>query len=178
MAAYGKLGDTYRFYEINPEVIQIAQQEFTYLKDSAAKIEIVLGDARLSLESEPNQQFDVLVVDAFSGDAIPLHLLTSEAIALYLQHLKPGGVIAFHLTNAYLDLAPVVQQLADAYKIHVAHIQESESSGRFVSNWALLTHDQEFLDSPYIREATSAIQTRAGDRLWTDDFNNLLQVLK
>lgn len=178
IAAYGRSGDTHRFYEINPAVIQIAQQEFTYLKDSAAKIEIVLGDARLSLESEPGQQFDVLVVDAFSGDAIPLHLLSSEALSLYLQHLKPDGVIAFHLTNAYLNLAPVVQKLADAYEISAAQIQESETSGRFVSNWVLLTRNQKFLNLPAIKEATTPIQVQPQSELWTDDFNNLLQVLK
>ena len=177
IAAYGRPGDTYRFYEINPAVIKIAQHDFTYLKDSAARIEIVLGDARLNLEREPSQQFYVLAVDAFSGDAIPLHLLTSEAVTVYLKHLKPRGVIAFHVTNGFLDLAPVVQQLADAHGLKVAYIDERES-GRFASKWVLLTRDQAFLDLSDIKDAASPIQSRRSGRLWTDDFSNLLQVLK
>ena len=178
IAAYGRPGDTYRFYELDPAVVQVAQQEFTYLKDSAAKIEIVLGDARLSLEREPSQQYYVLAVDAFSGDAIPVHLLTREAMAVYLKHLKPRGVIAFHVTNLFLDLAPVVQQLADTYNLKVAYISEKDESSEYASKWVLLTRDQAFLDLHDIRDATSAIPLNADSRLWTDDFSNLVRVLK
>jgi spermidine synthase len=101
LAYYGAKGDVYRFYDINPAVMTIAQRDFTYLQDSDATIELVLGDARLSLEREPSQQFDVLVIDAFSSDAIPVHLITAEALGVYLKHMKPGGVIAFHVTNRF-----------------------------------------------------------------------------
>src|SRR2546428_10045954 len=112
LAAYGQPGDIFRFYEINPLVVPIAQTSFTYLRETPAKVDIVLGDARLSLENDPPQQFDVLAVDAFSGDAIPVHLLTREPVALYLRHLKPAGILAIHTSNTYLRLAPIVQLLA------------------------------------------------------------------
>ena len=122
-------GDTYRFYDINPQVIAIAQREFTYLADSAATIELPLGDARLSLEREPKQNFDVLAVDAFSSDAIPVHLITSEALAIYKRHMKPGGVIAFHVTNRYLDLVPVVKALADAQGLAAILMRDDTKDG-------------------------------------------------
>ena len=178
LAAYGRPGDAYRFYEINPAVIQIANREFTYLKDSAANIETVLGDARLSLEREPDQQFDVLVVDAFSGDAIPLHLLTREALAIYLKHIKPHGVIAFNITNNFFDFSPVLQRLAIAANLKAAYVADRKKDGTNVSNWMLLTRDQEFFDLPQIQAVTVPIQSQPDRRLWTDDFNNLLQVLK
>ena len=178
IATYGRPGDTYRFYELDPATVQIAQREFSYLKDSEAKIEIVLGDGRLSLERESSQQFYVLAVDAFSGDAVPMHLLTREALAVYLKHLKPRGVIAFNVTNLFIDLAPIVKQLADTYGLKVAYITENEESSEYASKWVLLTRDQAFLDLPDIRDATSPIESKPGRRLWTDDFSNLLQVLK
>src|SRR5207248_4401523 len=110
LAAYGRAGDVFRFYDINSGVVELARSEFTFLKDSPAKVEVALGDARLSLERERPQNFDVLALDAFSSDAIPVHLLTVEAFKTYLRHLKPGGVLAVHISNRYLDLVPVVQQ--------------------------------------------------------------------
>ncbi len=178
IAAYGKPGDTYRFYELDPAVIQIAQREFTFLKYSAAKIETVLGDARLNLERESSQQFDVLAVDAFSSDAIPMHLITSEALALYLKHLKPGGVIAFHVSNKYLDLPPVVKRLADEHNLKTAYMVDKLADNPTTSHWVLLTSSQEFLDLPAIKAATLDIPPRPDWRLWTDNFNNLLQVFK
>src|SRR5208283_4590774 len=114
IAAYGTPGDVYRFYDINPAVVGIAKCDFSYVGKSDAAIQIALGDARLSMEREAPQGFDVLAIDAFSSDAIPVHLITREALAVYLRHMKPGGIIAFHVTNRYLNLAPVVQQLAAA----------------------------------------------------------------
>src|SRR5206468_11880817 len=108
---YGEKNDVYRIYDINPDVITIAKRDFTFLADSAATIETPLGDARLKLEREPPQNFDVLAIDAFSSDAIPVHLITSEALALYKRHVRSGGVIAFHVTNRFLDLVPVVEAL-------------------------------------------------------------------
>src|SRR5262249_23747021 len=107
IATYGAEGDVMRFYEINPQVVRFAEEGFTFLSDSHAKVEIVMGDARLSLEREPDETFDVLVVDAFSGDAIPVHLMTTQAMELYKRHLKPGGVIAMHVSNRFLNLVPV-----------------------------------------------------------------------
>ena len=102
LASYGRAGDVYRYYELNPDVLRVARSQFTYLAESPAKIETVLGDARLSMEREAPQNYDLIAVDAFSSDSIPVHLITREAMAVYLKHLKPGGVIAFHVTNRFL----------------------------------------------------------------------------
>ncbi len=179
IATYGAKGDTYRFYEINPDVIEAAQRDFTYLDDSAATIELALGDARLSLEREPKQNFDVLAVDAFSSDAIPVHLITAEALAIYLRHMKPGGVIAFHVTNRYLDLVPVVQALADAHGLAAVQIRdETKNKLTSTSDWVLLSDDPAALAGPALAEFATPIEPRPDWRLWTDDFNNLVQVLK
>jgi len=179
IATYGAKGDTYRFYDINPDVIAIAQHDFTYLHDSAAKIELALGDARLSLEREAPQGFDVLAVDAFSSDAIPVHLITSEALAVYRRHMKPGGVIAFHVTNRYLDLAPVVQALAEAQGLTALQIRdETKTAMTSTSDWVLLSDDPTALAKPELAEFGTAVDRRPDWRLWTDDFNNLVQVLK
>lgn len=179
IATYGAKGDTYRFYDINPQVIEIAQREFTYLADSAAKIELALGDARLSLEREPKQNFDVLAIDAFSSDAIPVHLITSEALAIYKRHMKKGGVIAFHVTNRYLDLVPVVQALADAQGLSAILIRDDTKDGMTsTSDWVLLSDDNASLTKPELANFATPIEPRPDWRLWTDDFNNLLQVLK
>jgi spermidine synthase len=179
LATYGATGDVYRFYDINPEVFTVAQRDFTYLEDSDATIELVLGDARLSLEREPRQDFDVLAIDAFTSDAIPVHLVTAEALAIYQRHMKPGGVIAFHVTNRYVDLIPVVEALAHARGLHVIHIaDEAEESMASRSDWLLLSDSRELLDRPELAEFATEIVPRRDWRLWTDDFNNLLQVLK
>jgi SAM-dependent methyltransferase len=179
IAAYGSKGDVYHFYDINPAVITIANRDFTYLKNSDATIEISLGDARLTLEREPPQQFDVLAVDAFSSDAIPVHLITSEALAVYRKHVKPGGIIAFHVTNRYLNLIPVVQQLADAQGMHAVLVYDDTSDGMTsVSDWVLLSDSKEALEAPQISEVAVPIEARSDLKLWTDDFNNIFQVLK
>ena len=179
LAAYGSKGDVYRFYDINPAVVGIARNYFTYLGDSEATIEIALGDARLSLEREVSQQFDLLAIDAFSSDAIPVHLITSEAVAIYLKHMKPGGIIAYHVTNRFLDLVPVVQALADAHGLHATWVRdEGEDPLASRSDWVLLSRDEEILDRPRIAEAATEIVPHPEWRLWTDDFNNLVQVLK
>ena len=179
IASYGARGDVYRFYDINPAVPGIAHTWFTYLDDSDAKIETVLGDARLNLEREPPQGFDVLAIDAFSSDAIPVHLITSEAVGVYLKHMKPGGVIAFHVTNRFLDLVPVVKALADAHGLRATWIRdEGEGPLASRSDWVLLARDGTVLDRPLIAEAETEITEHPEWRLWTDDFNNLVQVLK
>ena len=177
LAVYANAGDTYRFYDINPAIPRIAHAYFTYLDDASGKIEVVLGDARLSLEHEAPQGFDVLAVDAFTGDAIPVHLLTVEAVGEYLRHMKPSGVIAFHVSNRFLDLKPVLLAIADYHHLEYAYVHEKKDSGT-TSDWVLLTHDRTFLLRPAIVEATEPVAPEPDWRLWTDDFNNLLQVFR
>ncbi|HUH92773.1 MAG TPA: fused MFS/spermidine synthase [Casimicrobiaceae bacterium] len=179
IATYGAKGDVYRFYDINPAVVTIARHEFSYVGKSDATVEIALGDARLSLEREPPQGFDVLAIDAFSSDAIPVHLITNEALSVYRRHVRAGGIIAFHVTNRYLDLAPVVQQLAYAQNLHAVLVSDDgqEPMGSR-SDWVLVSDSEEALDAPAIGEAAETIEARPDWRLWTDDFNNIVQVLK
>lgn len=179
LATYGSKGDVYRFYDINPDVITIARRDFSYLADSEATVETPLGDARLKLEREAPQRFDVLAIDAFSSDAIPVHLITSEAVAIYRKHLAPGGVIAFHLTNRFLDLVPVVAALAAAnglQAIHVADDGEAPVGAR--SDWLLLSEDSALLARPELAGFAKTIERHDDWRLWTDDYSNLVQVLK
>jgi len=179
LAAWGARDDVFRFYEINPDVIDAARSEFTYLRDSDATVETALGDARLVLEREAAQRFDVLVIDAFSSDAIPVHLITAEALAIYRRHVKPGGTIAFHVTNRFLNLVPVVGALAQAQGLAAAWVAdggEGELASR--SDWVLVSANKDLLAHPRLAEATNPIESHPGWRLWTDDFNNLVQVLK
>jgi hypothetical protein len=179
LAAYGQPGDVYRFYEINPQVIELARSEFTFISDSKARIEIVQGDARLSLEKEKPQGFDVLAVDAFSGDSVPIHLITREAVAIYLRHMNPDGIIAFHVTNTFLSLAPVVQKLAADHGLYSVLIHdEAKNSSLPETDWVLIAKDKRALQPEPIREAASSIKPIFGLATWTDDFNNLFDVLK
>jgi spermidine synthase len=179
LAAYGEPGDVFRFYEIDPRVEVVARNVFTYLRESKAKIEIAHGDARLSMESEPPENYDVIAVDAFSGDAIPVHLLTAEALKLYQRHLAPGGIIAFHISNSYLKLAPVVQEQADHAGLHAVMIstEDDEDTGAYSSDWVLVTANEKFLELPEIANASEKIEPKPGLRLWTDDYSSLLPVL-
>jgi SAM-dependent methyltransferase len=180
LAAYGKTSDYFRFYEINPQVIQIARTSFSYLRDSPAKIDVVLGDARLSLQNESSQRFDVLTVDAFSGDAIPVHLLTREAFALYLRHLTPDGVLAVHTSNTYLDLPPVVQLLAQDVGCEARMISNENNPRKLIdaSDWVLVTRNRHFLDSIDSTVWLETISVPPNLRVWTDDFNNLFEILR
>jgi spermidine synthase len=179
LAAYGEPGDVFRFYEIDPRVEIVAKNVFTYLRESRAKIEIVHGDARLSLEAEPPENYDVIAVDAFSGDAIPVHLITAEAINLYQRHLAPGGIIAFHISNNYLSLAPVVQEQADHAGLHAVLVSTADDNdtGAFSSDWVLVTANEKFLSLPEIVSASAKIDLKPGLRLWTDDYSSLLPIL-
>jgi hypothetical protein len=160
-------------------MIRIANTEFTYLRNSEATIETPLGDARLSLEREPAQDFDLLAIDAFSSDSIPVHLLTLEALAIYRRHMKPGGIIAFHVTNRYLDLIPVVERLADAQGLHALLItDEGEQGLSSRSDWVLLSDSAGSLAVPLIAAVAKPIEPRLEWAPWTDDFNNIVQVLK
>jgi hypothetical protein len=178
LAAYGRHGDVIRFYELNPQVIRIAHHEFTYLADSAARIEIALGDARLSLEREPPQHFDLLVIDAFSSDAIPVHLVTVEALDAYLRHMAPEGVIAFHTTNRYVDLPPVIERLAQARKL-LARIVTADDEDRFnkPSTWVLVSRSTRYLAARELAEVAEPLP-QGNARVWTDDFSNLLGALR
>ena len=182
--AYGRKGDTFRFYEINPQVVDVARREFTFMNDTPAKIEVVLGDGRLSLEREPDQQFDVLAMDAFSGDSIPMHLLTREAMQIYLRHLKPGGVIIFQATNRFINIAPIVASLANEFGMASVLISDSPDSEEGPDYWTsstdqvIVTSNRALLQSAKIRDAATEIAIPAGFRVWTDDFNNLVRVLK
>jgi hypothetical protein len=180
LAAYGHPGDRIRFYEINPLVRPIAQNLFTYLRDSPAQITFADGDARTSLTREAPQNFDVIAVDAFSGDAIPLHLLTTEAIALYKKHLAPNGIIAFHVSNQYLNLAPEIAQLAIAANMQSRLIERpgDESTGAYRSTWVLLTNSPTFFDRPEVAPAATTTPTTPRLRPWTDDYSSLLPILQ
>lgn len=180
LAAYGRAGDTIRFYDINPAVAQIAKSEFTYLADCPAHIDIVLGDARLSLAREPSQNFDLLVVDAFSGDSIPVHLLTREAFQIYWRHLKPDGVLAVHISNHYLDLAPVVQLAADNARKPAWQIDNDNDDRAqiYTSTYVLISSRPAFFDQPLFRGELIRIHVPPRLRAWTDDYSNLWQILK
>jgi hypothetical protein len=180
MAAYGRKGDVIRFYDINPQVEPIARNVFSYIRESEAKIEIVPGDARLSLAAESPQHYDVLVLDAFSGDAIPVHLLTAEAIQLYRRHLKPNGILAVHVSNLFLKLPPVVEEEAGHAGLGSLLVsnKDDEEVGAYSSDWVLVTADKDFLARKEIAAAGSPVEPIAGLRLWTDDYNSLLPLLK
>ena len=182
--AYARKGDTFRFYEINPQVVEVAHSEFTFMKDTPATIEVVLGDGRLSLEREASQQFDVLAMDAFSGDSIPMHLLTREAMQIYLRHLKPGGVLLFQATNRFLNIAPIVASLANEFGLSAVLVSDTSDAEDGPDYWTsntdqvIVTSNRALLDSEKIRSVATEIRIPAGFRVWTDDFNNLLRVLK
>jgi protein-L-isoaspartate O-methyltransferase len=181
IATYGKKEDYFRFYEINPEVERLAKRYFSYLKDCKSPVDIIIGDGRLSLESEQPQEFDILVLDAFAGDAVPVHLLTKEAFEIYLKHIKPNGVIAVHVSSMHLDLKPVVWKQADFFNLKNAWIEsdENDEMGILASDWILLTNNEEFIKSRIIEDAAGP---RSDDykkmRLWTDEHLNLFEILK
>lgn len=179
VAAYGRPGDRIQFYEINPAVEPIARNVFRYIRDSGAQISVITGDARTSLATEPPQGFDVLVVDAFSGDAIPLHLLTREALALYRRHLAPGGIIAFHISNRHVDLEPPIALLAASAGMQARHVYSlaNETRGEYTSTWMLLTDNAAFFQQPELVSHAFYPETLPGLRPWTDDFSSLLPVL-
>jgi len=178
LASYGRPGDQYVFYEINPLVAQLARAEFSYIRDSAAQVQIVLGDGRLSLERDPSARYDVLAVDAFSGDSIPVHMLTVQAFALYFEHLQSAGVLAVHISNKYLNLKPVVQAAAAALHKQAAVIENpgDKAHGVYRSTWVLLGNGGGYLGQQEIESAGKRLP-RAGGQLWTDDFSSLFSIL-
>ncbi len=180
LAAYGRRADRIEFYEINPLVERLARALFTYIRDTPAQVTVIPGDARLSLAAEAPQHFDVLVVDAFSGDAIPVHLLTAEAMALYRRHLTPGGVLAFHISNQYLDLAPVVGRLAAHAGLEArrVHSMRNEERGEFTADWILVGNNPDLFHVPEFANAADLVALKANVQLWTDDYSSVLPVLR
>jgi SAM-dependent methyltransferase len=187
VAAYGEPGDQIVFYEIDPLVERLARALFTYLRDSPAETRVVLGDARLSIAREapsPANQCDVIVLDAFSGDAIPVHLLTAEAIALYRRHLRPGGLLVFNISSQYLDLAPqlALQARHAGMKALLVHSHDDEARGLFAADWVILTANDSLATLPALVNAAQPIETISGEipglRLWTDDYSSLLPLLR
>ena len=185
VSAYGQPGDKLRFYEINPDVARFAKELYSYNSDSAALVEVVIGDARVQLERELTQQgsrgFDVLAIDAFSSDAIPIHLVTREAARLFWGHLAHDGILTFHISNRSLDLSPVTRALAEVCDCEPVRVQSPEQPGRgvSVSTWVILTSNRPFLDASEVKEAV--VPWTDDDRppfIWTDDFASLWQILK
>ena len=186
LATYGSPGDTLRIYEINPQVRHLAETRFSYLATSLAKVEVVMGDARLSMENELHrhepQRYDLLALDAFSSDAIPVHLLTKEAFALYLQHLQPDGIIAVHISNRYLNLEPVVANVAKQFGLSVVTIADDNEDDWWIyaTSWMLVMRDPALLKIDAIRSAAMPPDEKAAAAvpLWTDDYASLWRILK
>jgi hypothetical protein len=184
VAIYGQKGDYLRFYEINPEVIRLAEKYFTYLSDTRARVEIVLGDARIKMEQEladgKSQRFDLLAIDAFSSDAVPMHLLTCQAVETYFAHLKPDGILCINISNRFVDLAGVVLGIARqvGYPCVLIGNAPDESRGVNAANWVILTHNWQFLADPVVAEAFQPCWPEHGEPLvWTDDYGSLWQLL-
>ncbi len=178
LASFAEPGDVFRFYEINPQVDKLARAEFTYLNDCRGKVETVFGDGRLALEREPSQQFDLLVADAFSGDAIPVHLIDLQAIQLYFRHLKPDGILALNITNTHLNMAPVVDKLSKTLGKYAVAVVNPDDEDReiYYARWALLSSKP--IQSPLITKVATPLESRPDLRVWTDDYSNLFQILK
>ena len=188
ITAYGKPGDYIRVYEINPQIKQIAEKPFTYVAHSDAKVEIVMGDGRLSMENEPPQNFDILIMDAFSSDAVPVHLLTREAFEIYQRHLKPDGAILVNISNRYLDLRPVVENAARLFNFQCHTINSEDGTADetgdagwwlYASTWMILSRNQEFMNRSALRNAASPDTSGIRDiPLWTDDYSSMFRILQ
>jgi len=180
IAAYSRVGDLYRFYEINPLVEQIASKYFWYLKNAEGATEVVLGDARLSLEREEPQEYDIIAVDAFSSDSIPIHLLTREAMQQYFRHLRPDGVLAVHVSNRFIDLRPVLERAAAAFgkRVWVVETEDDTDAKCYGTTWVLITARDDLFTRPEFRFRGRPPAQALWLPLWTDDFSNLYKVLK
>ena len=178
IAAYSRPEDVYRFYEINPEVVRQAHQLFTFLKDAKGPTEIVMGDGRLALEREPPQKYDLLICDAFSGDSIPTHLATREAFEIYKKHLRPDGILAMHITNSYIDLFPMMRNMAEQIGMKWTRVYlPGVDKIYYRSDWMLMTNDQSFLDATPI-DVPAEYWSERTVPIWTDHFSNLFEVLR
>jgi hypothetical protein len=184
IAAWMRPGDALTFYEISPRVVDIARREFTFLADTAARTQLVMGDGRLSLEREAPRGYDLLGIDAFSGDSIPMHLVTREAMAIYVKHIKSDGVIVFQATNRFVDLLPVVKRLADEFGFEAVNVSDSPAHESGPQYWysftdqIIVTRNQRLLEAPLIAEAADEIEDRPDLPVFTDSHHNLLRILK
>jgi SAM-dependent methyltransferase len=181
LAAWSRSGDSFRFYELDPDVARLSTGEaplFTFLRDAGGAVDVVLGDGRLALERETPRAYDVLAIDAFSSDAVPTHLLTREAFAVYRRHLAPGGVLAVQVTNRYVDLKPVVRGAAAAVGLRAEHVPSHERGIAWSSDWMIVTGDRALLDDELVSAATLPRQPKEGEALWTDGWSHLLGVVK
>lgn len=178
LAAYARKGDVFRFYEIDPGVVKAARTKFTFLSESAGTIEIAIGDGRLAIEREVRlgneSPLDIVVVDAFSGDSIPVHLITSEAVDAYASRTKPNGVIAFHVSNKFINLVPVLERIAQEKKMRLKHVEEKSAEGRTISEWVVLTKDTSNMEG---------VGGTTGERkknrvVWSDDYSNIIAALR
>jgi SAM-dependent methyltransferase len=184
IAAYSRAGDHFVFYEIDPAVLDVARSEFTFLSQTKARVDVVLGDGRLSLEREAPRGYDVLAIDAFAGDSIPLHLLTREAMALYAKHLKPDGAIVFQATNRFIDILPVVRRLASEQRMEAVLISDYPEFDEGPEYWlsstdqVIVTRNRMLLEQAAIAEVAQPIEERQSLRTFTDDYSNLIRILK
>ena len=184
LAAYGNEGDTYVFYELNPSVELAAKDYFSYLSSSKADVSVRTGDARITLQNElkakGSQQYQVLVVDAFSSDSIPVHLLTLEAFRLYLQHLTDDGLLVLHISNNYLDLLPLVATLSEKVGRQMQHFYSaSDDANEHTAEWVVVTNNEDFYQDEKIKARATYFQLKQEQRiLWTDAYSNLLSVIK
>ena len=180
LATYGRAGDYYRFYEINPLVIQVANTQFDFLRDSQAKVDVIEGDARLVLDREPDQQFDVLALDAFSGDSIPIHLLTREAFSTYFRQLKADGLLAVHVSNQYLDIGSVVERMGLEFGKQAIVVESpgDNESRSLPATWVLLTSSRTLSENPRLKALAGGPPLKPAADVWTDDYSNLFRVLK
>jgi SAM-dependent methyltransferase len=182
LASYARRDDEFSIYEINPAVVDIAQHQFTFLTDArqrGAKLDLVMGDARLSLERQPPQHFDVLILDAFSSDAIPMHLLTREAFAQYQRHLADDGILVVHISNRYLDLEPVCERAAQQLHRAARLLHTSMSSTTDASDWVIVSSGDDYWSDPVFAD-TSVEPLRAPPSFtaWTDQYSSLWPLLK
>jgi predicted O-methyltransferase YrrM len=181
LAAYGRQGDTLRIYEINPQVLEIANRDFTFTRDTRAHVEYALGDGRLKLEAEPDQHFDMLVMDAFSGDSVPVHLITREAFATYFRHLKPTGILAVNISNTYLNLEPVMERAASAFgkTALVYHYKPDDDDPIcFSCSWTLIMDPATVDSHPALKRNAKVLKPERPFRIWTDEFSNMFSILK
>jgi len=184
LAVYAKPGDHWVFYEISPSVVRAAEKDFTFLKKMKGTHEIVIGDGRLSLDRESPRQFDILAMDAFSGDSIPTHLITKEAMEIYMKHLKPNGVIVFQATNRFVDLLPVARNLADAHGLSIVLVTDSPEFETGPEYWlahtdqVIMTRNTVLLNSEKIKSGAVEIPKRNDFPMFTDDYINLLRLFK
>jgi hypothetical protein len=181
LVAYVRPGETWRIYEINPQVPELANAYFTYLSDTPAKVEIALGDGRLSLEREPEQRFDLLVMDAFSGDSVPVHLITREAFETYFRRLNPGGLLAVNISNRYLDLRSVIERAASSFgriAIAYSHTPPDDDIFCYATMWVLVAEPAIRETAPELVKGGEILPSHPNFRIWTDDFSNMWSILK